>query len=187
MLGTYFTFQRERKSETIMLLSNCAELLVALFLKKSITYFINARSFYLDLVQNQPLAGQQRSTLIFMSLVIGLQYHSEKISSVFSSWSRALFHVCTYFGFIPSSVINNITFFGSRWGVRACPFYLSLSEKLLPHLSFTSSMGCWVPLDSSVHLVSELPRRSWILQVQKKYYAIFRSIRNTPKSLIKIV
>ena len=57
---TYFTFQRERKSVTIMLLSStCAELL-ALFLKKSITYFFNARSFYLDLVQNQPLAGQQR-------------------------------------------------------------------------------------------------------------------------------
>ena len=99
---TYSTFQRERKSETIMLISNCAELL-ALFLKKSITYFFNARSFYLDLVQNQPLAGQQRWTLIFMSLVIGLPHPSEKISSVFSSWSRALLHMCTYFGFIPSS------------------------------------------------------------------------------------
>ena len=31
---TYFTLQRERKSETIMLLSTCAELL-ALFLKKN--------------------------------------------------------------------------------------------------------------------------------------------------------
>ena len=44
--------------------------------------------------------------------------------------------------------------------IRACPFYLSSSEKLLPHLSFKSSMGCWVPLDPSVHLVSELPRTS---------------------------
>ena len=64
---TYFTFQRERKSVTIMLLSsNCAELL-ALLLKKSITYFFNARSFYLDLVQNQPLAGQQRWNDTYMS------------------------------------------------------------------------------------------------------------------------
>ena len=44
--------------------------------------------------------------------------------------------------------------------IRACPFYLSSSEKLLRHLSFKSSIGWWVPLDSSVHLVSELPRRS---------------------------
>ena len=63
---------------------------------------------------------------------------------------------------IPESFILDNVFRrgGGAASLRACPFYLSSSEKLLPHLSFKSSMGCWVPLDPSVHLVSELPRTS---------------------------
>ena len=58
--------------------------------------------------------------------------------------------------------------------IRAFPFFLSSSEKLLPHLSFKSSMGWSVLLDSFVDLVFELPRRSWIRQFQKKIICDFQ-------------
>ena len=112
---TYSTFQRERKSETIMLISNCAELL-ALFLKKINNLLLQCKKLLPGLSAKSTTG--RTAEINFDFYVIGhwpsIPFNSEKISSVFSSWSRALFHVCTYFGFIPSSVINNIKFFCGR-------------------------------------------------------------------------